>query len=58
MSAREPLLQIEDLSVAFTQGGETNTAVDRVSLEIDKGETVLQGDTDTVLDAYTERLEN
>ena len=40
MSAREPLLQIEDLSVAFTQGGETNTAVDRVSLEIDKGETV------------------
>ena len=25
---------------------------------IDKGETVLQGDTDTVLDAYTERLEN
>ncbi len=40
MSAREPLLQIEELSVAFTQGGTTNTAVDRVSLEIGKGETV------------------
>ena len=40
MSARDPLLQIEDLSVAFTQGGKTNTAVDHVSLEIGKGETV------------------
>ncbi|MCP4071317.1 MAG: ABC transporter ATP-binding protein [Hyphomicrobiales bacterium] len=36
----EPLLQISDLSVAFKQGDETNLAVDRVSLTIDKGETV------------------
>ncbi len=36
----EPLLQIRDLSVVFKQGDETNLAVDRVSLTIDKGETV------------------
>ena len=33
-------LQIKDLSVAFTQAGETSLAVDHVSLEINKGETV------------------
>ncbi|MEZ5871506.1 MAG: ABC transporter ATP-binding protein [Nitratireductor sp.] len=36
----EPILQIRDLSVAFTQGGNTNLAVDHVSFDIGKGETV------------------
>ena len=36
----QPILQIRDLSVAFTQGGKTNLAVDRVSFDIGKGETV------------------
>jgi microcin C transport system ATP-binding protein len=39
MSA-EPLLSIRDLSVAFAQGGRETLAVDRVSFEIGKGETV------------------
>ena len=39
MSA-EPLLSIRDLSVAFAQGGRETLAVDRVSFEISKGETV------------------
>jgi microcin C transport system ATP-binding protein len=37
---KETLLSIEDLSVAFTQGGEQTLAVDRISFEINKGETV------------------
>ncbi|MGI9351706.1 MAG: ABC transporter ATP-binding protein [Rhizobiaceae bacterium] len=36
----QTLLDIKDLSVAFTQAGNTSTAVDRVSLNIHKGETV------------------
>lgn len=36
----ETLLSIEDLSVAFTQGGETTIAVDQISFEIKKGETL------------------
>ncbi len=36
----EPLLQVEDLSVAFRQGGKEILAVDRVSFHIDPGETV------------------
>jgi microcin C transport system ATP-binding protein len=36
----EKLLQVQDLSVAFTQGGQTTTAVDHISFDIDKGETV------------------
>ena len=36
----EPLLSVEDLSVAFTQGGKTTTAVDRISFKINRGETV------------------
>ena len=36
----ENLLDIQDLSVAFTQAGTTSTAVDHVSLNIAKGETV------------------
>ncbi len=36
----DPILKIRDLSVAFSQGGKTNLAVDHVSFEISKGETV------------------
>jgi microcin C transport system ATP-binding protein len=36
----DPLLSIRDLSVAFGQGGRETLAVDRVSLDIGKGETV------------------
>ena len=35
-----PLLSIRDLSVAFRQGGREVLAVDRVSFDIGKGETV------------------
>ncbi|MEQ1955761.1 ABC transporter ATP-binding protein [Mesorhizobium sp. CN2-181] len=35
-----PLLSVRDLSVAFTQGGRTSTAVDHISFDIAKGETV------------------
>ncbi|MBU0584589.1 MAG: ABC transporter ATP-binding protein [Alphaproteobacteria bacterium] len=35
-----PLLSVRDLSVAFTQGGKSSTAVDRVSFDIGRGETV------------------
>jgi microcin C transport system ATP-binding protein len=35
-----PLLSIRDLSVAFRQGGQETLAVDRVSFDIGKGETV------------------
>ncbi|WP_089176683.1 ABC transporter ATP-binding protein [Bosea sp. AS-1] len=35
-----PLLSVEDLSVAFRQGGKEALAVDHVSFSIDKGETV------------------
>jgi microcin C transport system ATP-binding protein len=36
----EPLLKVEDLSVAFRQGGKATLAVDRISFHIDPGETV------------------
>jgi len=35
-----PLLSVDDLSVAFAQGGRSNTAVDHISFDIAKGETV------------------
>jgi microcin C transport system ATP-binding protein len=35
-----PLLSVRDLSVAFHQGGKTTTAVDHISFDIAKGETV------------------
>ncbi|MEM0898937.1 MAG: ABC transporter ATP-binding protein [Pseudomonadota bacterium] len=37
---RFPLLSIKDLSVAFTQGGKTSIAVDRISFDIHERETV------------------
>src|SRR5246127_211352 len=36
----QPLLDIRDLSVAFHQQGGTSLAVDRISFDIKKGETV------------------
>ena len=36
----KPLLSVRDLSVAFSQGGKVSTAVDRISFDIGKGETV------------------
>ncbi len=35
-----PLLSVQDLSVAFTQGGNSVTAVDHISFDIGRGETV------------------
>lgn len=35
-----PLLSVNDLSVAFLQGGKVSTAVDHISFDIAKGETV------------------
>ncbi|MBL4890850.1 MAG: ABC transporter ATP-binding protein [Rhizobiaceae bacterium] len=40
MSDKNPLLDIKDLSIAFTQGDETKLAVDQISFHINKGETV------------------
>ncbi len=40
MTSDVPLLSVKDFSVAFTQGGRTSLAVDRVSFDINKGETV------------------
>ena len=34
------LLSVQDLSVAFSQGGQQNLAVDRISFDINKGETL------------------
>ncbi len=36
----QPLVSVRDLSVAFTQGGRQSVAVDHVSFDIGKGETV------------------
>ena len=38
--AKDTLISVEDLSVAFTQGGRQTLAVDRISFDIGKGETV------------------
>ncbi|TIU23467.1 MAG: ATP-binding cassette domain-containing protein, partial [Mesorhizobium sp.] len=36
----ESLLSVRDLSVAFAQGGTQSTAVDHISFDIAKGETL------------------
>src|SRR4249920_1642955 len=40
MNANEPLLSVRDLSIAFGSGARESLAVDRVSFDIGKGETV------------------
>ncbi|SFT80547.1 microcin C transport system ATP-binding protein [Pseudovibrio denitrificans] len=40
MTDNQTLLSVEDLSIAFHQGEKTNLAVDQISFEIKKGETV------------------
>src|SRR6186713_1698327 len=40
MNANEPLLSIRDLSIAFGSGAREFLAVDRISFDIGKGETV------------------
>ena len=40
MAAAEKLLDVKDLSVAFKQGGRETLAVDRISFDVAKGETV------------------
>jgi microcin C transport system ATP-binding protein len=40
MDATTPLLSVRDLSVAFRQGGRETLAVDRVSFDLAKGETL------------------
>ena len=40
MDANDPLLSVEDLSIAFHQGGRQTLAVDRISFHIKKGETL------------------
>ena len=40
MTADIPLLSVQDLSVAFRQGGKDNLAVDRISFDVKRGETV------------------
>ena len=37
---KTPLLSVDKLSVAFTVSGNTSVAVDEVSFEINRGETV------------------
>jgi microcin C transport system ATP-binding protein len=39
-AAAEPLLEVENLSVAFRQGGRETLAVDRVSFDVRRGETL------------------
>lgn len=36
----DPILSVRDLSVAFHQGGNTSVAVDHISFDIRRGETV------------------
>src|ERR1700724_1348606 len=39
-AAAEPLLKVEDLSVGFRQGGRETLAVDRISFDVRRGETL------------------
>src|SRR5215203_1771884 len=40
MSAGKPILQVDDFSVSFTQGGRSTLCVDRISFDIKPRETV------------------
>ena len=40
MTADAPLLSVQNLSVAFRQGGRESLAVDRISFDVNRGETV------------------
>ena len=40
MNASELLLSVTDLSIVFHQGGRETVAVDRISFDIKRGETV------------------
>ncbi len=40
MKADPPLIDVRDLSIAFAQGGERNTVVDRVSFRLEKGKAL------------------
>jgi microcin C transport system ATP-binding protein len=40
MTTSDPLLSVRDLSIAFRQGTRETLAVDRVSFDIRKGETL------------------
>ncbi len=40
MNKVTPLLQVKDLSIAFTQGSRTTVAVDRVSFDVKPREPV------------------
>jgi microcin C transport system ATP-binding protein len=40
MTAAAPLLDVRDLSVAFSQGGETHVVVDRVSFMLERGQAL------------------
>ena len=40
MKADPPLIDVRDLSIAFAQGGERKTVVDRVSFRLEKGKAL------------------
>ena len=49
MSAGKPILQVDDFSVSFSQGGRSTLCVDRISFDIKPRETVaLVGDSDSL----------
>ena len=40
MMTESPLLSVRDLSIAFRQGGKEMLAVDRISFDVKRGETL------------------